>query len=124
MAVAGNHLSVVAHGAFAGGGRDVALSQSDVMHLGGGTLTIRHPDRESTFTDKVDPKTCFVAFAITGRYTLGRGTGKYAGVTGSGTYKVSEQGFLKRTKSGTCSQTAAPTIEVGFVRAHGPVTLP
>jgi hypothetical protein len=120
--VAGDRQTVIAHGAFVGAGKDVSGDASDVLHLGGGTLRLAHPEKQSHFTDKVDPKTCFVTFAITGKYTFGHGTGKYRGLTGSGSYRVTEQGILKRTKSGTCSQTAAPTIEAGYIKASGPVS--
>jgi hypothetical protein len=123
ISVAGANESVIAHGVFTGAGKNVPGDSSDVMHLGGGTLKIAHPDKQSHFTDKVDPKTCFITFAITGRYTLHGGTGKYKNATGHGTYKVTEQGILKRTKSGACSQSSEPTIEVGYIVGSGPASI-
>jgi hypothetical protein len=125
ITVAGNtHESVIAHGLFTGAGKDDATHDNyDVFHLGGGTLKIVHPDSQSHFKDKVNAKTCFVTFTITGKYTLSGGTGKYKNASGHGTYKVLEQGILRRTKAGACSQSAEPKIEVGYIRGSGPASL-
>lgn len=113
---------VVAHGAFVGGGKDVAGNNHDTLHLGGGTLRINHPDGKSHFHQKLNPKTCFLSFTITGPYTLNHGTGKYAGYTGSGTYKVTANAIAKRSASGACNENASPKAEAVFIRASGKVS--
>ena len=120
----GNHEVAIAHGAFVGGGRDDASHESyDVLHLGHGTLRVTHPDSQSHFTQHLDPKTCFATFTITGKYTVGHGTGRFAHVTGHGTYVVRDQAILARTKSGACDENADPTVDVFVARASGPVHL-
>jgi hypothetical protein len=113
---------VVAHGLFAGGGKDEQHSEKDVLVLNGGKLTLRHPEKTAHFRAKVNPKTCFVTFHITGDYTLGHGTGKYKGVTGHGTYTVFAQGIGKRLASGACNETADPKVEASYIKASGPVS--
>jgi hypothetical protein len=120
ITVADQHETVVAHGAFVGAGKDVEHDQSDTLHLGGGTLEIYHPDRQSTFSFTVNPKTCFLSFTITGKYTLGAGTGKYAGITGHGNYVVKEQGIARRTKAGACNVNVEPAHIAGYIKASGP----
>lgn len=114
--------AVVAHGAFVAAGPDVSVGDRDVLHLSGGTLSITHPDNKAHQRFKYDPKTCFATSTTTGTYTLGRGTGRYARVTGHGSYLVVAQGILARTESGKCNLNVAPTSEVGYVTASGPVS--
>jgi hypothetical protein len=124
IAIAGNTESGVAHGLFTGGGQDDASHDNyDILHLGGGTLRINHPDAQSKFTDHVNPKSCFVTFKITGKYTLSNGTGRFAGVTGHGNYVVREQGILARDKKGACSEEQEPITQAGYVTASGPAAL-
>lgn len=119
-----NSQSVVAHGLFTAGGADVSSDTKDVLHLGGGTVTIAHPDADSKVKTTIDKKTCFATFIGSGKYTISSGTGKYKGISGHGTYKINQQAILKRTKSGACNMNAAPSVGVGFVQASGPITLP
>lgn len=119
---AANRQTVIAHGAFVAAGPDVSAGDHDVLHFAGGTLSITHPDNKAHQRFKVDPKTCFVTSTTTGTYTLGHGTGRYARVTGHGSYLVVAQGILARTKSGTCNLNVAPASEVGYVTASGPVS--
>jgi hypothetical protein len=122
ISIADNHQSVVAHGAFADAGQDIDHDQSDSLHFSQGTLTIYHPDSKSHFSYTLNKKTCFLSFKITGKYTLGAGTGSYAGLTGHGTYVVREQAIAPRTKNGACNINTEPTHLVGYVRGHGPVS--
>ncbi len=120
----GNRQVVIAHGAFVGGGRDVSKGQHDLLHLGGGMLTIRHPNSQSHYTAHFNSKTCYGTFKITGHYTVGRGTGRFAGVTGDGRYRVHGEAILKHTASGACNQRGAPKVLAEYIKAHGPVSMP
>jgi hypothetical protein len=101
IAIANTHQSVIAHGVFVGAGLDDASHDNfDVLHLGGGTVRINHPDSQSHFTQHINPKTCYGTFTITGKYTLSRGTGRLKGVRGHGHKKVYPQGVQGPTKSG------------------------
>ena len=120
----GTTQTVVAHGLFTGGGKDDASHENyDILHLGGGTLRVNHPDAQSKFVGHVNPKSCFITFTITGKYTLSNGTGRFAGVSGHGSYKLVEQGILARNKKGACSQESEPIVEAGQVTASGPASL-
>ena len=123
ITISGTSETVIAHGAFTGAGRDDASHNNyDILHLGGGQVRIVHPDKDSHFTYKLDPKSCFITFSITGKYTLSHGTGKYKGLTGHGTYKVKEQGITARTSSGACDMNTEPKVLAGYVNGSGPVS--
>ena len=126
FAIAGsdNSETVVAHGLFTGGGKDDNSHDNyDVLYLGGGTLRINHPDAQSKYSQHINPKSCFLTFQITGKYTLSNGTGRFAAVTGHGNYVVSGQGILARNKKGACSQDAEPIAQVIAINGSGPATL-
>ena len=123
LAIAGSHQVFIAHGPITGGGTDDASHDAyDVLHFGNGTLRLNHPDSQSHFNAKVNPKTCFAAFTITGKYTVDHGTGKYKGVTGHGTYKVSEQALLAKKKTGGCDENSEPKLFEGSINASGPIS--
>lgn len=121
---AGNTSVAVVHGAFTGGGRDVTKGNKDILHLGGGTLTVKHKESDAKESFKLNPKTCFLHFKITGPYTITAATGRFKGVGGNGTYVVHGQSVLKHKANGKCNQRARPKAEVTYIMAHGPVTLP
>jgi hypothetical protein len=124
FAGASTHEEVIAHGVFTGGGTDDASHDNyDVMHLGGGTLRITHPDKDSKYKQHLDKKTCYYTATVTGPYTLGHGTGAYKKATGHGTYKGGFSAVLKRTKSGACDMNSEPTVEVTTINASGPASL-
>ena len=115
----------VAHGVFTGGGRDDANhSDFDILHLGGGTLRVTHPNKDSHIKFSLNPKSCFFSLTGTGTYTLGYGTGRFTGVTGHGRYVLKEQGIAPRTSAGACNGNARPKPLIGYVNASGPVTTP
>lgn len=113
---------VVAHGAFVGGGKDVSKGDKDVLHLGNGTLTATHPNKQAHFKYHINPKTCYYTVNGHGRYTLGDGTGAYHGITGHGTYIFRGQGIASRKASGKCKPNAQPQVEIGTITASGPVS--
>lgn len=115
----GEHEVVVAHGVITGGGKDIAHDSFDVLHLGGGTLRLNHPDAKAKYQQHLNPATCYASFTITGPYTIDHGTGQYAGDTGSGTYHVTGAALAQRTKSGGCNQQSEPKVEAAFIRASG-----
>jgi hypothetical protein len=107
------------HGAINGGGKDVAHAQSDRAHLSGGGITVKHPDKTSTFVPKIDPATCYATFTLRGTFTLTHGTGRYHGVHGSGTYVGHGYGYLARKKNGTCNTNAEPKSEIFQIVGKG-----
>jgi hypothetical protein len=107
------------HGAINGGGKDVAHGQSDRIHLRGGAITVKHPDKTSTFVPKIDPATCYATFTLSGKFTLTHGTGRYHGISGSGTYAGRGYGYLARKKDGTCNTNAEPRSEIFQIVGKG-----
>ena len=79
-----------------------------------GSVTIRH--EPLTDSQTFDLRTCTATFSETGTYVIQRGTGAYAHVTGSGTYKVSA------IETG-CDPSQPPTSFEQTIMAHGPLTL-
>jgi hypothetical protein len=57
-----------------------------------------------------------------GTYTIGHGTGKYAGISGSGKYQLAILGIGARSH-GKCSQTKAPVAWQQVITASGPAHL-
>jgi hypothetical protein len=124
LAGTGKSQVVVAHGVFTGSGKDDNSHDNyDILHLGGGTLRINHPDKDSHFKQHIDKKTCYASFTITGKYTLSNGTGTYKSVSGHGSYKAAFSAVLKKNKNGSCNENAEPSIEVSTVNASGPASL-
>lgn len=116
--------SVVLWGPVSTGGKDISHGQYDLLKLPGGTLRINHPDKQSHYRQHVDKRTCHYSATITGKYTITKGTGRYRGVTGHGSYHASIQAIAKRAKSGACDERKAPVANVFSVSGHGPVALP
>lgn len=122
ITIADNNQTAVAHGAFADSGKDVGHAQSDTLRFSQGLLEIYHPDSKSHSSVTLNKKTCFISFKVTGKYTLGAGTGSYAGLTGHGNYVLREQAVEPRKKNGACNFNAQPAHFAGYVTASGPVS--
>ena len=58
-----------------------------------------------------------------GKYTVGHGTGKFAGISGHGTYHLSITA-LGGKSGGKCSQSKPPVAFQLIIKASGPVSLP
>jgi hypothetical protein len=114
--------SLVATGVFTAGGTNTDTSNSTgTAKFANGTFVITHS--KGTGTQSFNPNTCLFKASLTGTYTLGSGTGAYAGISGSGTYALSIIG-VGATSGGTCSKTLAPVAFQQVIRASGPVSLP
>lgn len=122
VASADDQESVVLHGLVTAVGTSHAYDGKDVAQLGGGKITVFHPDKNEKFSAKVNHKTCFAVFTFSGSYTLGKGTGAFKTFTGSGTYVGHGEGILRRNKAGACTENAEPAGEVLVIDGHGPAT--
>ena len=67
-----------------------------------GTVSVKHSP--GTGTHSFNPKTCLATVNLHGTYTYTGGTGAYAGITGTGTYKMSILAVAARS-GGKCSQS-------------------
>jgi hypothetical protein len=93
----------------------------------GGTYVVNHPPKDAASSTSIDHTTCVEKSTLTGTYTLGKGTGAYTGITGSGTYDLVYTGTLLRHKNGVCDENnGVPVLSSAqqVMDASGPVTLP
>ncbi|HEY3734115.1 MAG TPA: hypothetical protein VGL63_09380 [Streptosporangiaceae bacterium] len=113
--------SLVAWGAFAGGGTDIVHANGSETYrfANGSFVVVPTPGSVKSFTDS---KTCFSRVMVQGTYVISQGTGKFAGITGSGTARVSLLSAEPRV-NGACSATAAPTSFQELVQLSGPFSM-
>ena len=113
--------SVIAYGMFTAGGTDTRTTNStDTATFPNGTFKITHS--KGTGTQHFNPTTCLLTISEKGTYSLGSGTGAYAGISGSGTYQLSILAVGAKS-GGVCSKTLPPTTFQQVIRASGPVSL-
>ena len=113
-------ISVIATGAFTVGGTTRAGRDTDVLRFPGGTLRYRHVTR--TFSASFDSQTCLLTETLTGRFTLGHGTGRYVGVRGSGKWALAIVAVTKKNRAGQCTHVQAPATFQQLTTANGTVT--
>jgi hypothetical protein len=95
----GSHrLSVIATGAFTAGGYEVPRRGGDVIVFPGGTLRLRLSENHGSGSVST---TCLFTQAARGTFTLGHGTGRYAGITGSGKARTASI-LVTANKGGKC----------------------
>jgi hypothetical protein len=113
--------SVIATGAFTAPGVDHENSGNTATFVfSNGTVKVRHS--AGTGQQSFNPKTCLLTINEHGTYRLTGGTGKYAGITGAGTYKLNILGIAARS-GGKCSQTKPPLAFHQVINASGTVKL-
>jgi hypothetical protein len=101
-----NRSSLIAEGVFTAAGVDISGSSTDTVQLPGGTFKIHHSGGPSG-APKVNPATCFTTLTVTDPFSVNGGTGKYKGLTGSGTAVISIIAILARSH-GACTEDANP----------------
>jgi hypothetical protein len=112
--------SVIVTGAFTAGGSIDLGANTGKIALDGGSLTLVPdfgPARHS-----FNSATCLMTISGRGTYTLGHGTRRYAGISGSGRFTVSIRQVNVRESDGKCSATKAAAYQ-GVITGSGPVTL-
>jgi len=110
----------VATGLFTAGGVD-HQGKADVVVLPGGGFKINHSRGHGKQT--FNPKTCLFVISQHGTFKLSSGTGKYAGISGHGTYQLSITAVGARNAKGACTQKVPPVAWEQIIKASGPVTL-
>ena len=117
-----NASSVIASGVFTAPATDrEGPNNIGTFTFSNGTIVVKHSN--GTGTQHFDPKTCLLTVNQHGTYKLLRGTGNYAGISGSGNYQLSILAIGARS-GGTCSKTKPPVAFHQVINATGPVTLP
>jgi hypothetical protein len=112
--------SIIARGVFTAGGVDHSGNKVDTAVFSNGSFKIAHS--KGTGSQSFNPKTCLMTISLHGTYTLSGGTGAYAGISGSGKYRVSILAVGARS-GGKCSKTKPPVAFQQLIKASGPVKL-
>ena len=111
---------VAAYGVFNASGVDISISNTrDTFKFPGGKFRVTHHATRSR--QHFSTRTCAGTFRERGTYKLSHGTGKYAGISGHGRYRLRGLIVARHTARGCSRRPIA--IQV-IIRAHGPVTLP
>jgi hypothetical protein len=102
--------SVIATGSFMAGGsealgRTVSSRAVDQAYLYRGTFEITRQIRFRT--PPAPPRRCILRVTERGTYTLSHGTGRYAGISGSGRFTSRETLVFARTGPNNCGKTIA-----------------
>jgi hypothetical protein len=113
--------SIIATGLFTAGGVNHPGNTTDTAVFPGGTFKIAHSPGKGT--QSFNPETCLLTLNLHGTYTVGHGTGQYAGISGHGTYQLSILAIGARS-GGKCSQSKPPVTFQQIIKASGPVALP
>jgi hypothetical protein len=108
-------------GAFTAGGTANLLSGHGTLKVPGGTIKVTSKAKPAK--TKGSLKTCLEAVTQNGTYKLTGGTGAYAGITGSGKFKL-KGAYVFPTVNGKCSGKGNPVAGQVAVTGSGPVTLP
>jgi hypothetical protein len=116
-------ITLVASGAITGTGTltaesveyreaDRTYSEVDRVALGAGDLTLAVEGAFDVWPFTLDPRTCTRHGSLSGTWTITRGTGEYAGVTGHGTLSGRFLTYAARGASG-CDEAAIKGFVVG-----------
>ena len=115
--------SVIASGVFTAPAVDHEhdATNTSTFTFANGTILIKHSN--GTGTQHFDPKTCLMTINLHGTFKLVSGTGKYAGISGSGKYQLSILAIGARS-GGKCVQNKPPVVFHQVINASGPISLP
>lgn len=116
---ASHRLSVIATGAFTAGGYEIPRRGGGVIVFPGGTLTLKL--FENTGTGSVS-STCLFTQTARGRFTIGHGTGRYAGITGSGKARATSIAITAKNAAGKCLHLNDPATYQAITTANGNIT--
>ena len=113
--------SAIARGVFTAGGlARLGNARVGTIAFGGGTIVLSHHARHGS--SQFDPKGCLSVVSQSGTYQIVRGTGRYAGISGHGTYQLSLEIVAARAHGG-CSSVQPPVAQQELLRLAGPVRL-
>lgn len=113
---------VIVTGLFTASGVDISGNTTDTVRLPGGTFKVHHGGNIHIIKESVNPKTCVAMFEGTAGLTIGNGTGKYKGISGSGKATISSLFLARRTK-GVCNPNLTPVANQQTIVAKASVKL-
>jgi len=107
---------MAANGPIHAHGTDVVISDSkDRFKFPDGNVVIKHKPDKNGSAESFDPVTCLFTFTEHGTWKTVSGTGAYAAVQGSGTYRVLGQGF-------GCDENKPPEVFSFRIAGKGPLS--
>ena len=113
--------SAIARGVFTAAGQAyVGDARVGTIKFGGGTIVLSHHAGHGSA--HFDPKGCLSVISQAGTYQIVRGTGRYAGISGHGTYQLSLEIVAARAH-GVCSSAKPPLAQQELLRLSGPVRM-
>ena len=101
---------------FTGAGVDHSGNNVDTLVFPGGTYKTRHGS--GTGTQTLNPKTCLLTVSLHGTDTTFGGTGKFRGISGTGTWQASVLAIDARS-AGKCSTTKVPLAFQEIITGSG-----
>jgi hypothetical protein len=113
---------VIAYGVFTGVASDQMGNKVDKFVFSNGTFKVRHTAAKHRTRMHFNSKTCLATASQHGTFKVLSGTGKYAGITGHGTYLLTVL-FIGAKSNGKCSQTLPPLALQEQIKAVGTVHL-
>ena len=115
-----SRLSVIATGAFTAGGSVIPAAVTDMVIFPGGTFTFRHVGHGGTAS--FNSSTCLLTETARGTFTIGHGTGTYAGIHGSGRFVTSIVAVTAKNHARRCTHVQAPATYQEIITATGTVS--
>jgi hypothetical protein len=116
-----NTASAIAYGVFTAAGKaKLGSGRAGTIAFPGGTMRLSHHAGKGTM--HFSPKTCLTTISQPGTYKITGGTGRYAGISGHGTYQLSFTFIAART-AGKCSTATAHVAQQELLRLSGPAHL-
>ena len=115
-----SRLSVIVTGAFTAGGHVIPAAVTDIVVFRGGTFKFRHVSHSGTAS--FNSTTCLLTETERGTFTIDHGTGKYAGIRGSGNFVTSIVAITAKNRAGRCTHVQAPATYQEITTATGTVS--
>jgi hypothetical protein len=111
--------SAIARGVFTAAGQArVSEARTGTIVFPGGTIVLNH--RAAHGSSHFYPAGCLSVISQSGSYQIVRGTGRYAGISGHGSYQLSVEIVAARVHGG-CSPAKPPVAQQELLRLAGPV---
>jgi hypothetical protein len=111
--------SAIARGAFTAAGQArLGDARVGTIVFRGGTVVLSH--RPGKGSSRFYPGACLSLISQSGTYQIVRGTGRYAGISGHGTYQLSLEIVAARVH-GACSSAKPPVAQQELLLRAGPV---
>jgi len=110
--------SAIARGVFTAAGQArLGDAYTGTIMFPGGTLVLSH--RVARNSSRFYPAGCLSVISQSGSYRIVRGTGRYAGISGHGTYQLSLE-IVAARMNGSCSSARPPLAQQELLRLSGP----